>query len=79
MIGNLKEWVNHNVCFIDDDKYWAALKNIISPYSMWGKNYNMNIQREIQMYIESQNDHVLSNEAIDFIKNEAYRTFYEFA
>ena len=79
MIGNLKEWVNHNVCFIDDDKYWVALEAIISPYSMWGKNYNMNIQKEIEMYIESKNDHVLSNETIEFIKNDAYRTFLQFA
>jgi hypothetical protein len=79
MIGNLKEWVNHNVCFMDDNKYWAALKSIISPYSMWGKNYTQKIQEEIEMYIDSKNDHVLSNEAIDFIKNDAYITFKQFA
>ena len=79
MIGNLKEWVNNNVCFIDDDKYWAALGAIISPYSMWGRRYTKQVQEEIEMYIESQNDHVLSNEAIEFIKKDAYRTFRQFA
>lgn len=79
MIGNLKEWVNRNVCFIDDNKYWTALECIVSPYSMWGKNYTQKVQEEIEMYIESKNDHVLSNEAIDFIKNDAYRTFRQFA
>ena len=79
MIGNLKEWVNHNVCFIDDNKYWNALKAIISPYSMWGKQYTPKVQEEIEMYIESKNDHVLSEETIDFIKNVAYRTFRQFS
>lgn len=79
MIGQLKEWVNRNVCFIDDNKYWLALKCIISPFSMWGENYNFKVKKEIQMYIETQNDYVLSNETIDFIKNDAYRTFRQFA
>ena len=78
MLGELKNWVNDNVCFIDDDKYWEALECIISPGSMWGKNYTPKVREEIEMYLETKNDHVLSNKAIDFIKNDAYRTFLQF-
>ena len=74
----LQEWVNDNICFIEEENYWAAIGCIAGSSMGYGRKCNKKMLEELRNYYKSKNDFVLSDETINFIKEEAANVFFQF-
>jgi hypothetical protein len=78
MEEKLIDWVNNNICFIDDENYWSCIADIAFSGMGFGDRFTEKVEQELKMYLEAQNDHLLSNETINFVKNVAYKVFLQY-